>query len=75
MTAKPETDKGRQGFASMDQDRRRAIAAKGGKAAHQKGTAYEWTSEEAQAARRKGGLVSSARKRALLRVEAWRNSL
>ena len=49
---------GRQGFASMSRDKQRAIASKGGKAAHLKGTAHEWTSEEAQAAGRKGGTVS-----------------
>ncbi len=46
--------KGR-GFASMSKDKQRAIASKGGKAAHRKGTAHTWTSEEAAAAGRKGG--------------------
>jgi general stress protein YciG len=50
-----ETDRG---FASMDRDKQRAIASKGGKAAHRKGTAHEWTSEEARAAGRKGGVAS-----------------
>lgn len=44
-----------RGFASMDSDKQRQIASKGGKAAHMKGTAHEWTSEEARAAGRKGG--------------------
>lgn len=44
-----------RGFASMDKAKRREIASKGGKAAHQKGTAHKWTSEEARAAGRKGG--------------------
>jgi hypothetical protein len=39
----------------MDGDKQRQIASKGGKAAHAKGTAHEWTSEEARAAGRKGG--------------------
>jgi len=39
----------------MDQDRRRFIASKGGKAAHEKGHAHEWTVEEAREAGRKGG--------------------
>lgn len=47
--------RGRQGFASMDQDEQRRIASKGGKAAHAKGTAHEWTSEEAREAGRRGG--------------------
>jgi uncharacterized protein len=47
--------KGGRGFASMDEDRVREIASKGGKAAHRMGTAHEWTSEEAREAGRKGG--------------------
>ena len=39
----------------MDRAKQREIASKGGKAAHQKGTAHEWTSEEARDAGRKGG--------------------
>jgi len=44
-----------RGFASMDPERQREIASKGGKAAHERGTAHEWTSEEAREAGRKGG--------------------
>lgn len=44
-----------RGFASMDRSRQREIASKGGRAAHQKGTAHEWTAEEAREAGRKGG--------------------
>jgi general stress protein YciG len=47
-----------RGFASMDRAKQREIASKGGKAAHQKGTAHEWTSEEAREAGRKGGMAS-----------------
>ena len=47
--------RGKQGFASMDKETQRRIASKGGKAAHEKGTAHEWTSEEARDAGRKGG--------------------
>jgi uncharacterized protein len=39
-----------RGFASMDPERQRAIASEGGKAAHEKGTAHEFTSEEARRA-------------------------
>jgi len=42
----------------MDPQAQRAIAAKGGRAAHQKGTAHEFTSEEARIAGRKGGEAS-----------------
>ena len=51
-----------RGFASMDRMKQREIASKGGKAAHQKGTAHEWTSEEAREAGRKGGMASHRRK-------------
>lgn len=47
---------GTQGFASMDKARQREIASKGGKAAHARKVAHEWTPEEAAAAGRKGGL-------------------
>jgi len=46
----------------MDRTKQRDIASKGGKAAHQKGTAHEWTSEEAREAGRKGGMASHRRK-------------
>jgi general stress protein YciG len=52
-----------RGFASMDPNKQREIASKGGKAAHQKGTAHEWTSEEARDAGRKGGIASHQRRR------------
>jgi general stress protein YciG len=45
----------KRGFASMDAAKQREIASKGGKAAHQKGTAHQFTPEEARAAGRKGG--------------------
>ena len=44
----------------MDQRKQREIARKGGQAAHQKGTAHEFTSDEARAAGRKGGEIVSA---------------
>ena len=52
-----------RGFASMDRMKQREIASKGGKAAHQKGTAHEWTSEEAREAGRKGGMASHQRRK------------
>ena len=42
----------------MSPDKQREIASKGGRAAHEKGTAHEWTAEEARRAGRKGGQVS-----------------
>ena len=48
-----------RGFASMDRTKQREIASKGGRAAHQKGTAHEFDSSEARAAGRKGGVTVS----------------
>ncbi|WP_315786031.1 KGG domain-containing protein [Fischerella sp. JS2] len=53
------SDTSKRGFASMDEDKQREIASKGGKAAHEKGTAHEFTSEEAREAGRKGGETTS----------------
>ncbi len=53
-----------RGFAGMDRERQRQISSQGGKAAHQKGTAHEFDSEEAREAGRKGGMVSGGRRRA-----------
>ena len=54
----PPARKERRGFASMSPEKQREIASKGGRAAHAKGTAHEWTSEEARVAGRKGGQIS-----------------
>ena len=52
------TRKERRGFASMSPEKQREIASKGGRAAHEKGTAHEWTPDEARSAGRKGGQIS-----------------
>jgi general stress protein YciG len=49
------TEKRRRGFSAMDESTKREIARKGGIAAHRKGTAHKFTSEEAREAGRKGG--------------------
>lgn len=49
-----------RGFAAMDPQRQREIASEGGRAAHQKGTAHEFTSEEAARAGAKGGRARAA---------------
>ena len=65
----------------MDRAKQREIASKGGKAAHQKGTAHEWTSEEAREAGRKGGMAShrreaaGARRGERQRTGAWRRGV
>jgi general stress protein YciG len=58
-----------RGFASMDREKQRDIASKGGRAAHQKGTAHEWTSEEAREAGRRGGMAAGRRKQ--IERDAW----
>jgi general stress protein YciG len=50
----------------MERAKQREIASKGGKAAHQKGTAHEWTSEEAREAGRKGGMASHRRRKEMM---------
>jgi len=42
----------------MSAEKQREIASKGGRAAHEKGTAHEWTADEARSAGRRGGQVS-----------------
>ncbi len=51
-----------RGFAALDRENVRAMARKGGMAAHQAGTAHEFTSEEARAAGRKGGRSHAKRR-------------
>ena len=53
-----------RGFASMDPQRQREIASQGGRAAHEKGTAHEFSPEEAREAGRKGGQARSQNNRA-----------
>jgi len=66
-----EQRKERRGFASMSPEKQREIASKGGRAAHEKGTAHEWTAAEARNAGRKGGQVSrGGRGRLLAAAEA-----
>jgi general stress protein YciG len=52
-----ERTKSRRGFASMDLAKQREIASKGGKAAHERGLAHEFTSDEARVAGMKGGAI------------------
>jgi uncharacterized protein len=51
--------KSERGFAAMDPEEQRALASKGGRAAHEKGTAHEFDSQEAAEAGRKGGRTVS----------------
>lgn len=58
-TDEPTKPKSRRGFACIDKERQRKIASLGGIAAHQHGTAYEFTPEEARLAGQKGGKTVS----------------
>lgn len=61
--ADQNNNEGKRGFASMDPQKQREIASKGGKAAHESGRANEFTPEEAREAGRKGGLASGGSNR------------
>lgn len=54
---------GKRGFASMDPDKQRDIARKGGVAVHVRGTGHKWDSEEAREAGRKGGMAAQAKRK------------
>ena len=59
-----ETPKPRRprGFAAMDRTKVSEIASKGGKAAHAAGTAHQFSSDEARAAGKKGGVAPHVRR-------------
>jgi uncharacterized protein len=57
-----------RGFASMDPMRQKEIAARGGKAAHEKGTAHEFSPDEAREAGRKGGQKVSQNREHMARI-------
>lgn len=50
-----QSGKSRRGFASMDPEKQKEIAKKGGKTAHERGVAHQWSSLEAREAGKKGG--------------------
>lgn len=52
-----------RGFSGMDPERQRAIASRGGKAAHKKGTAHQWSRKEASEAGQKGGTATAKKRR------------
>lgn len=53
-----------KGFRAMDPKKQREIASRGGRAAHRKGTAHEWTHDEAVEAGQAGGRAKRAKKAA-----------
>ena len=64
----PTSNTRSRGFASMNTEKQREIARKGGRAAHEKGTAHEFTPDEARAAGRKGGERVSANREHMSRI-------
>jgi general stress protein YciG len=56
----PKPPKQDKGFRRLSPEQRRAIASKGGRTAHEKGTAHRFTEEEARAAGKKGGQIIAA---------------
>ena len=63
MSDEAKQERKPRGFAAMPRDRVLELAKKGGKAAHEAGTAHEFTREEARVAGRKGGRVTTERRR------------
>ena len=55
-------EKKKRGFAVMDPEKVKEIASRGGKAAHEQGTAHKWTSEDARVAGRLGGIACHAKR-------------
>jgi len=53
MDSQNSTGRSMRGFASMDKEKQKEIASKGGRAAHEKGTAHEFDSQEASQAAKK----------------------
>lgn len=64
----PAAAKRPRGFATWDPAKQREAARLGGKKAHALGRGHQWTSEEAKAAGRKGGLAISADRAYMARI-------
>ena len=68
MARLANSETSRRGFAAMVADKQKEIASKGGKAAHEKGTAHEFTADEARAAGKKGGDAVSRNREHMARI-------
>ncbi len=66
----PSTTKKPRGFAALSPERLAEISARGGRSAHESGSAHRWTSEEAREAGRKGARSTHARRRKAKAEEA-----
>ena len=60
LEAEMAEQKSKRGFASMSPEQQARIASLGGKAAHERGLAHEFSPAEARAAGRKGGKGGNA---------------
>jgi general stress protein YciG len=69
MTEETKTpQKKPRGFAAMDPEKQREIARKGGRIAHLRGHAHEFTPEEAREAGRKGGQAVSRDRKHMAKI-------
>jgi len=68
MGEKRPADSGPRGFAALDRVKRLELARRGGLAAHARGTAHEFSTEEAQRAGRKGGAKVSNDREHMARI-------
>ena len=68
------TTKSKRGFASMDPEKQRAVASKGGKSAHERGNAHEFTAEGAREAGSKGGRAVAKNREHMAEIRTSRRS-
>ncbi len=68
MSTEQDTPKSRRGFKAMDPEKQRAIASKGGKAAHVVGRAHEFSPDEARTAGRAGGQKVAANRQHMAEI-------
>ena len=68
MTTREQSQPRARGFASMDENKQREIASRGGRTAHAQGTAHKFSPEEAREAGRKGGKAVSGDRSHMARI-------
>ena len=64
----PTNHRRARGLAAMSPERRREIASMGGRTSQARGTAHQWTAEEASAAGKKGSARYALRKSQMARA-------
>lgn len=60
----PSTPRRPRGFATLSPERRQELASKGGQTSQARGTAHQWTIDEARAAGQKSARLRRIRKSA-----------